>query len=199
MAHIERGKCKAISSSDLADMRVKKLEFAVKLKMLEEERKKELSDAGEIPIAIGIKKNDPSFGRHLGVGPEHMKHKSSAKIEAESDGAKLNFDKDFPHIGIEQFRRGDSKSLDRLTEENLRALTINDAGTTNPWAVKKDWASQAPPPVRPTEAQLLAAHEPSKSKADVRDPNDPDSPNFTVARFWNEILGKFKCPHVKCG
>ncbi|KXJ93230.1 hypothetical protein Micbo1qcDRAFT_174318 [Microdochium bolleyi] len=105
----------------------------------------------------------------------------------------------FPRLPTNQFRAGDSKTLDLLSGD----ATVPAGRSANKWANSKSLfpGRNSYTAVPPPESQSRATG--TKSATSCKDDSgapckDPYDPRFNPAIFKNPILDMFTCPHLTC-
>lgn len=106
-------------------------------------------------------------------------------------------DEEFPRLATQEYRHGGSKHPDLLT-----GVGENSLDDFNEWAMKSKWALEimqvadnTPVTQAPTETQMKKLEDETNAQNNI---HHPQHHSFNVARYWNESLGKFKCPHSGC-
>lgn len=68
------------------------------------------------------------------------------------------------------------------------------------WKGKQNLFPNTPPARRPTDSQLESATKPGPRMVfESMDPDDPDNPAFSAARYYAEVIEQYVCPKVRCG
>lgn len=201
MQHLENGACERLGDSAKAYTNVKREQTINFIRALQA---KDL--AAHAGYQIGPGKPADDYGGYIGKGKNDYELTEDEAIRlrliqlneeySEDKGASFNREIDFPHPGTQGYHHGDSKQPDLLSEENPVIHNQPDKGAWE--AGSKQLFPNALPGARPTAEELLRILEQVDKKM-PREEHDPDASGFNVARYWVEVLGKFKCPHLRCG